>query len=144
MTINTRNILPARVPFENLTYFLSEAAVLSHQLDSLSIRPGNRSILHLEATYRIFTPRPNSNHLPPSRTFQNHTYSASKSTVLSYSLGELDISLEARSWTTLSVKSLLTTSTLKPSYLLETRSENIPIGHSKPASPSCYSDSINT
>ena len=42
------------------------------------------------------------------------------------------------------MKSLLTTSTLKSFYLLETRFENISTDHSKSISVSCYSDSINT
>ena len=50
--INTRNIILARVFFEYSIYFLSEAIVLSHQLDSLSIRSENRSILYFWSSYQ--------------------------------------------------------------------------------------------
>ena len=86
----------------------------------------------------------NSNHLSFSRTFQNSIYFTSKSIVLFYSLDELDISLEIRSWIILSVKSLLNTSTLQSFYLLETRLKNISVDYNKSTSLFCYRDKLNT
>ena len=92
---------------------------------------------------RIFISRSNSNHLFVSKIFQNSIYFANKSIVLFYLFDEFDISLKIKSWIIILIKFLLITSTLKLFYLLEIRSENIFIDHSKSISLFCYSNSIN-
>ena len=116
-------------------------------MNSISIFQNNDRIKNFviasEIFDRIFISRSNSNHLSSSRIFQNSIYSFSKSNVFFYSFDELNISLKIKFWIIISMKSLLTTSTLKSFYLLETRFENISIDHSKSISLSCYNDSIN-
>ena len=146
LIINTRNIVLVRESTRKHIYWLSSIHRTLQYLRWIQyqlFRISHRRLRHQKFKHYIRNLRSNSNHLSASRIFQNSIHFASKSIVLFYSLDELDISLEVRFWIIISVKFLLTISTLKSFYLLESQFENISIDDRKSISVSCYSDSIN-
>ena len=149
MIINIRNFLLVRKSARKHIYWLSSIHftlqylewIQYHQYQHFEI--SYRKSHHQKSSIESSFSRSNFDHLSFSRIFQNSFYSSNISIVFFYSFDEFNISSEIKFRIITLMKFLLTTSTLKSIYLLESQFENTFIDFCKSIFFFCLSVNFN-